>query len=209
MTMKNLIYILLAAFLFTACNNAEKKETEVENDLAETKVSAENKELPELSIYNLPSTWTTQNGENIQLEDLRGNVLVMVMIYTSCKAACPRLVADMRNIEKQVPEGDLDNVKFIMVSIDPETDTPKRLKEFSIENDMEDDHWLFLRGTPEDTREFATVLAVSYKKISPIDFSHSNIISVFDEEGVLVHQQEGLGVDNTETIQAITTEVSN
>ncbi|MDX1751588.1 MAG: SCO family protein [Salinimicrobium sediminis] len=207
--MKNLIYILLAAFLLTACNNAEMKEAEVEKDLAETKVSAENKELPELSIYNLPSTWTTQNGENIQLEDLRGNVLVMVMIYTSCKAACPRLVADMRNIEKQVPEGDLDNVKFIMVSIDPETDTPKRLKEFSIENDMEDDHWLFLRGTPEDTREFATVLAVSYKKISPIDFSHSNIISVFDEEGVLVHQQEGLGVDNTETIQAITTEVSN
>lgn len=209
MTMKNLIYLLLAAFLFTACNNAEKKEAEVENNLAETKVSSENKELPELSIYNLPSTWTTQNGEHIQLEDLRGNVLVMVMIYTSCKAACPRLVADMRNIEKQVPEEDLDNVKFLMVSIDPETDTPKRLKDFSIENDMEKDHWLFLRGTPEDTREFATVLAVSYKKISPIDFSHSNIISVFDEEGVLVHQQQGLGVDNTETIEAIKTEVSN
>ena len=209
MTMKKLIYILLAAFLLTACNNAEKKEAEVEKDLAETKATSENKELPELSIYNLPSTWTTQNGENIQLEDLRGNVLVMVMIYTSCKAACPRLVADMRNIEKQVPEENLDNVKFIMVSIDPETDTPKRLKDFSVENDMEDDHWLFLRGTPEDTREFATVLAVSYKKISPIDFSHSNIISVFDEEGVLVHQQEGLGVDNTETIQAINTEVSN
>ncbi|NJX17210.1 SCO family protein, partial [Tamlana crocina] len=74
--MKNLIYLLLAAFLFTACNNAEKKEAEVENNLAETKVSSENKELPELSIYNLPSTWTTQNGEHIQLEDLRGNVLV-------------------------------------------------------------------------------------------------------------------------------------
>lgn len=209
MTMKNLMYIFFAAFLFTACNNAEKKEAEVEKEMAETKVTPETAELPELSIYNLPSNWTTQNGENLQLEDLRGNVLVMVMIYTSCKAACPRLVADMRNIEKQVPEEALENVKFIMVSIDPETDTPRRLKDFSIENDMEDDHWLFLRGTPEDTREFATVLAVSYKKISPIDFSHSNIISVFDEEGVLVHQQEGLGVDNTETIQAITTEVSN
>ena len=209
MTMKNLMYIFFAAFLFTACNNAEKKEAEVEKEMAETKVTPETAELPELSIYNLPSNWTTQNGENLQLEDLRGYVLVMVMIYTSCKAACPRLVADMRNIEKQVPEEALENVKFIMVSIDPETDTPRRLKDFSIENDMEDDHWLFLRGTPEDTREFATVLAVSYKKISPIDFSHSNIISVFDEEGVLVHQQEGLGVDNTETIQAITTEVSN
>ena len=209
MTMKHLIYLLVAAFLLTACNNAEKKTPEVDSEIAETKLTPEKTEIPELSIYNLPSTWTTQKGENIQLEDLRGNVLVMVMIYTSCKAACPRLVADMRNIEKQVPEEDLEKVKFIMVSIDPETDTPKRLKEFSIENDMEDDHWLFLRGTPEDTREFATVLAVSYKKISPIDFSHSNIISVFDEEGVLVHQQEGLGVDNTETIEAITAEVSN
>ena len=53
------------------------------------------------------------------------------------------------------------------------------------------------------------MLAVNYKKISPIDFSHSNIISVFDENGVLVHQREGLGVDNTETVAAIHTEVSN
>lgn len=206
--MKNLVNILLLVLLFTACNNAEKKE--INSDaVAETKIVEMDTELPELSIYNLPSTWTTQNGKDIKLEDLRGNVLVMVMIYTSCKAACPRLVADMRNIEKQVPEEFHDKTKFILVSIDPETDTPKRLKDFAIENDMEDDHWMFLRGTPEDTREFATVLAVSYKKISPIDFSHSNIISIFDEDGVLVHQQQGLGVDNTETIEAIKTEVSN
>ena len=117
------------------------------------------------------------------------------------------MFADMRNIEKQMPQKDLGKVKFIMVSIDPETDTPQRLKDFSIENQMINDHWMFLRGTPEDTREFATVLAVSYKQISPIDFSHSNIISVFDKEGVMVHQQEGLGVDNIETIEAIQQEL--
>ena len=206
--MKKLAFLVLSVFLFTACNNAEKKEAVKESEVA-VNTTDFSKELPELSIYNLPSTWTTQDNEDIQLEDMRGNVLVMVMIYTSCKAACPRLIADMRNIEKQVPEKYLDKTKFIMVSIDPETDTPQRLHDFAIENEMEDDHWMFLRGTPEDTREFATVLAVSYKKISPIDFSHSNIISVFDEEGVLVHQQEGLGVDNSETVEAIKTEVSN
>lgn len=207
--MKNLIYLLSLTLLFSACNNAEKREKKEQQQIAEVKMTAKEQEVPELSIYNLPSTWTTQDNENIELKDLRGNVLVMVMIYTSCKAACPRLVADMRNIEKQVPEEDLDKVKFILVSIDPETDTPQRLKEFSKENKMEDEQWMFLRGTPEDTREFAAVLAVSYKQISPIDFSHSNIISVFDEEGVLVNQQEGLGVDNAETIAAIHNEVSN
>lgn len=208
-TMKNSVLILLVIFLFSACNNAEKQEAVTENEIAKAETVSFEKELPELSIYNLPSTWTTQDNEHIQLEDLRGNVLVMVMIYTECKAACPRLLADMRNIEKQVPEKYFGKTKFIMVSIDPETDTPQRLNSFAKENEMEDDHWMFLRGTPEDTREFATVLAVSYKKISPIDFSHSNIISVFDEEGVLVHQQEGLGVDNTETVAAINAEVSN
>ena len=205
--MKKLILFLVLIISFTACNNTGEDKR---NDVAEGKLEIKTNlltEIPELSIYNLPATWTTQDNKDIELKDLQGNVLVMVMIYTSCTAACPRLVADMRNIEKQMPPKDLGKLKFIMVSIDPETDTPQRLKDFSVENQMVKEHWMFLRGTPEDTREFATVLAVSYKQISPIDFSHSNIISVFDKEGVMVHQQEGLGVDNVETIAAIQQEL--
>ena len=208
--MKRLCLLLSIGLLSLACDQAALEVPEVATEQnAGLKPIDLNQALPELSIYNLPATWTTQDDETIALEELRGKVLVMVMIYTSCKAACPRLLADMRNIEKQVPQKDMDKMRLIMVSIDPETDTPARLNKFAKANLMEDDHWMFLRGTPEDTREFAAVLAVSYKKISPIDFSHSNIISVFDEQGVLVHQQEGLGVDNTETVEAIHTEISN
>ena len=125
------------------------------------------------------------------------------MIYTSCKAACPRLVADMRNIETKVKSEVNQPVKYILVSIDPETDTPERLKAFAIENQMDTEQWVFLQGSDENTREFANILAVKYKEISPIDFSHSNIISVFNQQGVLVHQQEGLGVDNKATVDKI------
>ncbi|MEA1784775.1 SCO family protein [Arenibacter sp. GZD96] len=159
--------------------------------------------LSDLSIYHLPSKWTTQDNETITLEELKGDVLVMVMIYTSCQVACPRLVADMRSIEAQIPEDKKDGVTMVLVSIDPETDTPQRLKAFSIENKMDSKPWVFLRGTEEDTREFAAVLAVNYKKISPMDFSHSNIISVFNQGGELVHQKEGLGIDYKDTIEKI------
>ncbi len=157
-------------------------------------------EILETSIFNLTSTWNTQNNETIELKDLKGDVLVIVMIYTTCKAACPRLVADMRNIHANVAD---ETTKYILVSIDPETDTPERLKAFAIENEIDNEQWTFLQGTLDDVREFSNVLAVKYKKISPLDFSHSNIISVFDQDGVLVHQQEGLGVDNEETVAAI------
>ncbi len=157
-------------------------------------------EILETSIFNLTSKWNTQNKEAIELKDLKGDVLVMVMIYTSCKSACPRLMADMRNIYAAVED---KSVKYVLISIDPKVDTPKRLKEVAIENQMDNEQWIFLQGTEETVREFANVLAVKYKKITPLDFSHSNIISVFDKDGVLYHQQEGLGVDNKETVTKI------
>jgi protein SCO1/2 len=194
--MKKLIVILLILVLGLQSCESKLKGQNVQKDKA----------ISDLSLYNLPSKWTNQNGQNIEMKDLKGKVLVMVMIYTSCKSACPRLVADMRNIESRLPENIKGNVKLVLVSIDPEVDTPERLKAFSIENKMETDQWIFLRSTEENTREFAAVLSVNYKKVSPMDFSHSNIISVFNAEGELAYQQEGLGVNSDETVQKITEE---
>ena len=160
-------------------------------------------EFDDMSIYHLPAKWETQKGNTINLSDLNGNVLVVVMIYTSCKMACPVLIGEMKNIEATVKKRAKGDVKYVLVSIDPEQDTPERLRKISEEYDMTDDQWVFLRGTEETTREFANLLAVKYTKISPIDFSHSNIISVFDRKGTLVHQREGLNVDNNETIDKI------
>lgn len=160
-------------------------------------------EISETSIFNLDTKWNTEEGKTIELKDLNGKTLVLVMIYTTCKAACPRLVADMRGIESQIPSELLPNIDFVLVSIDPEIDTPEILKAFAIENMMDDEHWTFLQGTVSGVREFANVLAVKYKQISPMDFSHSNIISVFNPKGEMVHQQEGLGVDNKETVTKI------
>jgi protein SCO1/2 len=194
--MKKIAVAFLLLFSIYSCKESDKKEVKVETK----------KEISDLSIYNLPSKWTTQDGKDIELKSIRGNVLVMVMIYTSCKSACPRLVADMRDIESKLEKKTKQHVKLILVSIDPNTDTPERLKSFAIENKMNQDPWIFLRSTEENTLEFAAVLAVNYKKISPIDFSHSNIISVFNPEGELVFQQEGLGVNNEKTIEAINLE---
>ena len=139
------------------------------------------------SIFNLQSEWQTQNGNEIKLEELKGKVLTVVMIYTSCKTACPRLTLDMKDIATKVNYKGKD-LTYVLVSIDPKTDNKQ---------------WLFLRSSEDNTREFANSLAMKYKQISPIDFSHSNIISVFSKEGILVHQKEGLAIDIDETVDAI------
>ncbi len=201
----NKIVLGLSLFLLLSLLSCNNKKGENNPEMQAKEIAAK-KPISDMSIYNLPSQWTNQDGETIQMEDLKGKVLVMVMIYTSCKSACPRLVADMRNIESRLPDNNKDNVQLVLVSIDPAVDTPERLKFFSIENKMEGEQWVFLRSTEENTREFSAVLAVNYKKISPMDFSHSNIISVFNSEGELAYQQEGLGVSSDEIVQKITEE---
>lgn len=228
---KHVIILLLAIISFGSCKESEKKETEkiayqcpmkcegekiyhkegscpiCKMDLrpiaSSTKVLADDNVISENSIFNLTTKWNTQDAKSIELKELKGKTVVLVMIYTTCKAACPRLVADMRNIVKEIPEEYTNKVQYVFVSIDPKNDTPKRLKEFAKENYMDANNYTFLQGTESGVREFANVLAVKYKEISPLDFSHSNIISVFNPQGELVHQQEGLGVDNKETVSSI------
>ncbi|MCH8233996.1 MAG: SCO family protein [Bacteroidetes bacterium] len=196
MKLNSLIIILIFC---VSCSKLNNENTDYQTQPFDISVS----ELPDLSIFHLPAKWTTQNKEVIELHDLRGRVLVMVMIYTSCQVACPRLVADMRSIESEIAKNLKGNVKYILVSIDPTTDTPERLKSFALENQMNDEQWLFLQGDEDNVLEFAALLGVRFKKVSPVDFSHSNIISVFDRNGVLVYQQQGLGVDNNETVNII------
>ena len=199
------LVLLISSLLPLGCNSPS---TTNNSTVTTTTVTTQenNNAFSDLSIYNLPEVWTTQNGDDLALKELKGNVLVVVMIYTSCKTACPILIKDMREIRKQVDTQipkTAKGVKYLLVSIDPETDTPEHLKAFAKENNMDDDQWLFLRSNEEQTREFAAVLAVNYKQISPVDFSHSNIISVFNKKGELVSQQEGLGIDYDKTVTEV------
>lgn len=190
--MKSFIY-LITFLLLLSCQEAPK----------ESIVTSEEETLDEMSIFQLPSVWNTQEGKQIEFKDLQGEPLVVVMIYTSCRTACPRLVADMRGIEAGVAAKNTLGIKYILVSIDPKNDTPEKLKAFAKENGMEGPQWLFLQGTEDGVRDFANILAVKYKEISPMDFSHSNIISVFDKKGVMRYQKEGLGLENHEIISSI------
>ena len=181
--MKNILLFLFSVLTIFSC----KENTEQ---------TAQNKENANSSIFLLDSKWQNQDAEELQFKDLKGKNLVMVMIFTSCRTACPILVGDMKKIHAKIEKNKLKDTSLVLISIDPTNDTPEVLKKFAAERNMDSEPWIFLRSDEESTREFANVLAVKYKKISPIEFSHSNIISVFNRNGELVSQEEGSGINS-------------
>lgn len=154
----------------------------------------------EYSIYQVESSWTNQKGAELTLEVLSGRIQIVAMTYTSCEMSCPRIVAAMKDIERQVG----GKVGFVLISIDPDRDSPANLSAYSAKMGLEEGSWNLLTGSPDDILEIAALLGVRYQKMPDGEFAHSNIITILNEEGVIVHQQNGIATDLTaESVLAV------
>lgn len=192
--------IIILSSVLTACD--KKPETKIRSCCSKEKSADIPKELSGESVYNLTSSWTTQKKENLKLDHFRDKITVAAMVFTHCESACPRIVADMQRIESSLSEKELQQVTFLLISMDPERDTPARLTEFSAEHKL-NANWTLICSSLDATMEIANVLGVKVKKLEGGGFDHSNIIHIFDQEGVIVNQQNGFAVEQDETLKAI------
>ena len=147
----------------------------------------------EKSLYALKSAWTSDVGREVKLEVLRGRPQVIALFFTNCEHSCPLIVADMKTIDKALPRSVRGKVDFLLVSIDPERDTPEALRAFRAKHELPTERWTLLRGSTEATRELAGMVGFNYQPGSPTQYAHSLLITIINESGESVFQQAGLG----------------
>src|SRR5262252_1270364 len=99
-----------------------------------------------------------QNGRTLHFYDdvIRGKIVVISFIYTSCQDLCPLTTAKMAQIEDKLDGAVGRDLFFVSMSVDPENDTPERMKAFADAFDV-GPGWLFLTGKVADIR------AINYK----------------------------------------------
>jgi protein SCO1/2 len=148
----------------------------------------------ERSLYQLDSIWTTDKGASVKFAELHGRPQVVLMFFSTCVAACPLLVNDLKRIEESLPVNVRTNVGFLLVSFDSERDTPAKLAKYRAQHNLPA-NWNLLHGEPDDVLELAALLGVKFKKESAGGFAHSNIITLLNPAGEIVTQQIGLNRD--------------
>ena len=202
--------VAMLIFIVTGCsgdgqqsNQSSKIDTPENNHAAHANMQMDAAEPTEESIYNVSSIWKNRHGEEIRLKKLRGKVQVVAMVYTHCEHACPRILADIQRIKDNISTEVADQTHFTIISIDPKRDTPQRLRTFADENNLSEEKWTLLNGSNGDVLEMAALLGVKYKRVSDTDFTHSNMITVLNKEGEIVHQRKKLEDNQSNVIQAI------
>jgi len=157
--------------------------------------------LSSKSIYQLDVSFTTDEGRPFSLRELRGEPVVLTLFYTSCQAACPRMVEEMQRIEAALPEKAAQHTHFVLITFDPETDTVAALKAYRTARRL-DARWILARGSTEDVRMLAMTLGIQYKQEGAM-FAHSNLISILNREGELSFQHSGFSEKIDEFLSAL------
>ncbi len=155
------------------------------------------------SVYQLESVWMTAHEQPLRLGHLQGKVQVLAMVYTTCESACPIIVSLMQLIAAALSPDLRPQVGFVLVTLDPARDTPGVLRAYTDKMHLDPLSWSLLSGHPDDVLELAMVLGISYKRGQNGSFMHSNVITVLNRAGEIVHRHEGLQQDLASTLEAI------
>jgi protein SCO1/2 len=97
----------------------------------------------------------------VDTRDLRGSVVLIYFGYTWCPDVCPTNLAFIANALKMLSPQDLEEVLVLFVGVDPERDTPERLKEYA---GYFHPRVLGVTGTPEELAAVAGLYGAAYRR---------------------------------------------
>lgn len=199
---KNIFWLLLLPFLMTACQQDKpKKQTSADSAAAKTEMPQPTEDELAESLFQLPDTFRNQDNQPVVLSDFKGKPMVVSMIFTHCAFVCPRLTADIRQLEQSMGE-EANKVNFVLITFDVERDTPERLKQYAKDQNL-DQNFTLLHGSESAVRSMGVLLDIQFEKDEDGNFAHSNIVTVLDPYGIVRYRKEGLGQDHTQTVKEV------
>lgn len=177
---KGLTYLFLI-FIFTACAHQNKKSRVTGSELIG-------------GSFSLSDT----SGKLITEKSFEGKYTLVFFGFTSCPSVCPMGLSTMGRVLQNLPEKISKEIQPIFITVDPERDTPERIKRF-----IKAFHprLIGLSGTLEATEDIVYKYRGYYRKVHEKDqeeylIDHSDIIYLMSKGGkYLGHFSSSMGVD--------------
>ena len=138
---------------------------------------------------------------------IKDKVALIGFIYTHCPDICPMTTHNMMLAEEQLSKDDLRDVRFILISFDPERDTPSVLSKYAEVRNMDMNDWELLTGSRDNIDSLMKLYNV---KAFPDDTTyndngeasyfmiHTDRISLVDQDGNLRKNYRGSSADPAE-----------
>ena len=130
-------------------------------------------------------TLTAHTGKPIRLGDFQGKLVLLYFGYTYCPGICPTTLAEVAQALQTLGPKAAEKMQVLMVSVDPERDTPARLAAYLTYFNAS---FLGLTGTPDEIATTAAAYGIYYKKYEETPTNgyvvdHTSMVIVVDDKG--------------------------
>ena len=163
------------------------KEISQSSKLSFIKLNGESRKVPEF-------IFTNQDNRFISNEDFLGKVYVAEFFFTSCPSICIEMNQNMKILDEEF--ADRDDFGIASFTIDPITDTPKVLKEYSERLNVKSQNWHFLTGKIDDVYELSNSGFNIFSGVNPAvagGFEHQGFFALIDKNGYIRSRRDANG----------------
>lgn len=198
------LLLLIASVIFTACSSGSASESEQLNDnddfvltpeeranLSATAAAFQVQSIAEKEDSGTPIdppqslpefTLTHHTGKAFGSADLTGKNVLVGFAYTHCPDVCPALFGHLINVQRNMEDRIGDDVEMVLISVDPERDTPEWLNQRT--EDM-NGRWHFLTGSLQELEPVWSDFGVRVEKQGEF-VGHTGVTYLVSSEGLMI-----------------------
>jgi protein SCO1/2 len=129
---------------------------------------------------------TTQTGATLQSAELKGRVVLVSFIFTTCSGTCPATTHRMGQIQEALKTAGLwkpSLVSLVSISLDPERDTSEVLRHYMRLYDCDAQGWTFLTGPAAQVSEVVSAWGMWARPAANGQLDHPSRVFLVDTEG--------------------------
>ena len=125
---------------------------------------------------------TNQNGKEITQANYKDKIYVADFFFTTCQDICPVMTKNMYQLQEELKND--NEILLLSHTVIPEVDTVEQLKDYAIENNVDDSKWNLVTGDKKQIYELArkSYLAVEDSNFNEFDMIHTENFMLIDKE---------------------------
>jgi protein SCO1/2 len=138
--------------------------------------SAVNVKAPDFVLVN-------QDGQRLDSTQLRGKIVVLDFIFTTCTDVCPLFTANLASLQRKLSARYGTDLYFLSITTDPEIDSAKVLKAYAGRYSADLKNWAFLTGLETELKPVWNSFGIRVIKKARGLVQHTSLTTVIDRQG--------------------------
>jgi protein SCO1/2 len=142
------------------------------------------KNVPAVTVKAPDFVLMNQDNERFDSAKLRGKVVALNFIFTTCSDVCPVFTANLAQLQRTLNGRYGEEVFFVSVTTDPEVDSPKVLKAYAQRYNAEFKNWAFLTGSEAELNRVWKSFGIRVIRKARGLIQHDSLTTVIDQQGI-------------------------